>query len=63
MLKYTFKKHYQCTQFVINPKTKSDKKIYIQGFTYDGEGPDAFFLAGESGTRPNARATNGKTFY
>ena len=25
------------------------KTIVIKGFTYDGEGPDAFFLAGTSG--------------
>ena len=25
------------------------KTILIKGFTYDGEGPDAFFLAGTSG--------------
>jgi len=37
----------------------SENQLLIKGFTYDGEGPDAFFLAGESGTRPNARATNG----
>jgi len=37
----------------------SDNQLTIKGFTYDGEGPDAFFLAGESGTRPNARTTNG----
>ena len=28
------------------------KTILIKGFTYDGEGPDAFFLAGTSG-RPS----------
>jgi hypothetical protein len=37
----------------------SDNQLLIKGFTYDGEGPDAFFLAGESGSKPNARATNG----
>jgi len=37
----------------------SENQLLIKGFTYDGEGPDAFFLAGESGTKPNARATNG----
>merc|ERR1712062_103406 len=31
-------------------------KIYIQGFTYDGTGPDAFFFVGESGT-PNRKGT------
>jgi len=36
----------------------SDNQIKIKGFTYDGEGPDAFFLAGESGSRPNARKAN-----
>jgi len=36
----------------------AENKIKIKGFTYDGEGPDAFFLAGETGTRPNARKAN-----
>ena len=31
-------------------------KIYIQDFTYDGTGPDAFFFVGESGT-PNRKGT------
>ena len=31
-----------------------DKTIVVKDFNYDGEGPDAFFLAGTSG-RPNKR--------
>jgi hypothetical protein len=34
-----------------------DNKILIKGFNYDGEGPDAFFLAGEQGEKPNSRFT------
>ncbi len=30
-------------------------KTILQGFSYDGEGPDAFFLAGTSGTRPSTK--------
>jgi hypothetical protein len=30
-------------------------EIVLQGFSYDGEGPDAFFLAGTSGTRPSTK--------
>ena len=30
------------------------KTVLIKGFTYDGEGPDTFFLAGTSG-RPSSR--------
>eukprot|EP00092_Neocalanus_flemingeri_P065150 GFUD01079153.1.p1 GENE.GFUD01079153.1~~GFUD01079153.1.p1 ORF type:complete len:247 (+),score=63.93 GFUD01079153.1:84-743(+) len=31
------------------------KTVLIKGFTYDGEGPDTFFLAGTSGSRPSSR--------
>ena len=44
------------------------KTVLIKGFTYDGEGPDTFFLAGTSG-RPSSRGevvlpwpANGKTY-
>jgi len=37
----------------------SEDQLIIKGFTYDGEGPDAFFLAGESGSKPNSRTTRG----
>ena len=30
-------------------------QILIKKFTYDGTGPDAFFLAGTSGTRPSVQ--------
>jgi len=35
------------------------KNILIKGFTYDGEGPDAFFWAGTT-EKPNRRGTNKK---
>ena len=42
--------------------------LLIRGFTYDGEGPDTFFLAGKSG-RPSSRGeyvlpwpADGKTY-
>jgi hypothetical protein len=50
------------TVYVLN-----NNKIFIKGFTYDGTGPDAFFLVGESGT-PNRVGTilsypdNGKCY-
>merc|ERR1711892_1406567 len=31
------------------------KTVLIKGFTYDGEGPDTFFLAGTSGRPSNSR--------
>ena len=34
-----------------------DSNILIKDFTYDGEGPDAFFLAGTSG-KPSRRSGN-----
>lgn len=38
----------------------SDDKVAIKGFHYDGQGPDAFFLAGTTGKKPNpARPTEG----
>jgi len=30
----------------------SDSQVVIKGFTYDGEGPDAFFLGGQHGVAP-----------
>jgi hypothetical protein len=37
----------------------SENQLLIKDFTYDGEGPDAFFLAGRDGNKPNPRATTG----
>jgi len=36
----------------------SDTQLLIKNFNYDGEGPDAFFLAGASGTKPKSRTTD-----
>jgi len=35
----------------------SENQLLIKNFNYDGEGPDAFFLAGESGIKPKSRTT------
>merc|ERR1712037_920978 len=34
-----------------------DETILIEDFTYDGQGPDAFFLAGTSGWRSGAETS------
>ena len=34
-----------------------EQTLLIRGFEYDGQGPDAFFLAGTSGRRPSAKGT------
>ena len=37
-----------------NIYSKGDNQLVIEGFTYDGQGPDAFFWVGTKGKEPSS---------